>query len=122
MGGLQVRADRNLWAPEDEDDCIRLMMEYTGRDRFWIEKLSEDDKERLLIDAKIKKAANLFGKHRHLHERAPSPPGYWRLDFPSTQERNEDRALADEMEREKVEARWREAIKPNRGLWKFADE
>jgi hypothetical protein len=119
--GLEVRADQNLWAPEGEDEGVRLIIEHTGWSRSRIERLGEDDWERLLIDAKIQKASNLFGKHRHLHARAPSPPGFWRTEFPSTQEQTEDRKLAYEMEREKIEARWREAVKP-RGLWKFADE
>lgn len=119
--GLEVRADQNLWAPEGEDEGVRLIIEHTGWSRSRIERLGEDDWERLLIDAKIQKASNLFGKHRHLHARAPSPPGFWRTEFPSTQEQTEDRKLAYEMDREKIEARWREAMKP-RGLWKFADE
>jgi hypothetical protein len=119
--GFQVRPDKNLWATEGKDEGVQLIIEYTNWARSKIKSLSEDDRDRLLIDAKIQKTANLFGKHRHLHERPASPPGFWRTDFPSTQERNEDRALADEMERQKVEARWREAKKDN-GLWKFADE
>lgn len=121
MSGFEVRADQSLWDPEGEDEGIRLIMEYMQWDRARVEELGEDERERLLIDAKIQKASNMFGKHRHLHERPASPPGFWNTDFPSTQERNKNRALANEMEREKVEVRWREAIK-TKGLWKFADE
>ncbi|ERF77159.1 hypothetical protein EPUS_08463 [Endocarpon pusillum Z07020] len=78
-------------------------------------------------------------------DRAPSPPGFWNVDFPATQEREEDRMEAERREREEVKARWREAMKNpdprvkgkgdgsgsesgsgigkgEMGLWMFADE
>lgn len=78
-------------------------------------------RKEMLLQARAQEAANGFGKHRQAFERAKSPPGYWRTDMPSTQEEQEYRKKAWEMERQKVEDRWREAMRPN-GQWLFRDE
>ena len=65
--------------------------------------------------------AQEHGKHRHAFQRRSTPPGFWRTDMPTTQEEEEDRARAHEMEREKVEERWREAMREG-GRWMFRDE
>lgn len=75
----------------------------------------------LLLRARAQDAANTSGKHRQAFERPKSPPGYWRTDMPSTQEQEEYRKKALEMERQKVEDRWREALRPD-GQWLFRDE
>lgn len=96
-----------------------------------------------LLAARTSHLANKYGKaHRALHQRAPSPPGFWNVDFPATQEREEERRAAAEMERDEVERRWRESMKnpdprdkgeegrerngahgrADMGLWMFADE
>ena len=74
-----------------------------------------------LLKARAQEVANISGKHRQAFERAKSPPGYWRTDMPSTQEEAEYRRKAWEMEREKVEERWREATRTD-GRWLFRDE
>ena len=60
--------------------------------------------------------------HRHewQPERPRSPPGFWRTDFPATQEEEEDRKQADKIVRGMVEERWKEAMKG--GRWMFRDE
>lgn len=65
--------------------------------------------------------ANEHGKHRQAFERRSTPPGYWRADFPTTQEQAVDRKTADEMQRKEVEDRHREALREG-GRWIFRDE
>jgi peroxin-16 len=83
--------------------------------------LSSKELRNHLVDVRARELANLFGKHRHAHDRPPTPPGFWRTDMPSTQELERDRQMAKEMERVKVLERYREAMRPG-GLWMFADE
>lgn len=53
-----------------------------------------------LVPARTAHLANKYGKaHRALHPRAPSPPGFWNVNFPGTQEREENRRVAAERER-----------------------
>jgi DNA repair protein endonuclease SAE2/CtIP C-terminus len=96
-----------------------------------------------LLQDRTTDLANKYGKaHRALHARPPSPPGFWNVDFPATQEREEDRAEAERREREEVHRRWRVSLKnadprtkrgqglerqarrgeEEVGLWMFADE
>lgn len=75
----------------------------------------------LLIQARAQEFANAHGRHRTTFERAPTPPGFWRTEMPSTQEEMEDRRKADEMERSKAEGMWREAMRGG-GRWIFRDE
>ena len=75
----------------------------------------------LLIQARAHALANQHGKHRQAFERRSTPPGFWRTDMPTTQEEEEDRARGQEMERQKVEERWREAMRDG-GRWMFRDE
>lgn len=65
--------------------------------------------------------ANEHGKHRQAFERRSTPPGYWRADFPTTQEQAVDRKTADDLQRKEVEARHREAMREC-GRWIFRDE
>ena len=75
----------------------------------------------LLIQARAQEFADEHGKHRNTFERAATPPGFWRTDMPSTQEELEDRRKAEETERMKTEAMWREAMRGG-GRWLFRDE
>lgn len=75
--------------------------------------LDEEDGARAL--------ANCYAKHRHQHQRPRSPPGFWRADMPNTQDLERDREEARKYEREKVNERHREAMRPG-GLWMYADE
>jgi hypothetical protein len=78
-------------------------------------------REDVIFQARAQAFANEHGKHRKTFERAKTPPGYWRTGMPSTQEEEEDRRKADEIEKIKVESMWREAMKGG-GRWKFRDE
>lgn len=80
-----------------------------------------EEAKRLLLQAHAFCFANEHGKHRQAFERRSTPPGYWRADFPTTQEQATDRKTADEMQRKEVEDRHREAMREG-GRWMFRDE
>jgi len=50
-----------------------------------------------------------------------SPPGFWNADFPSTQEMEAEREEAAKREKQTVQDRYREAMRPG-GRWLFRDE
>lgn len=116
LGGLPAKSPS-----EQEEEDQRLLEEYVGEDYHLLEGLSARDRDHLLIEARARAIANRYGKHRHNHQRARSPPGFWRTDMPSTQELETDREAAQRQDREKVEERYREAMRPG-GLWTWADE
>jgi hypothetical protein len=106
---------------EQKEEDQQILEEYVGEDRHLLDGLSDKDRENLLVEARARALANQYGRHRHTHQRARSPPGFWRTEMPSTQEIEKDREDARRMEREKVEERYREAMRPG-GLWTWADE
>lgn len=98
-----------------------LLESYLGDDCHRLSTMSEDEKETLWVEAKTRELANASGKHRHRYARMSTPPGFWRADFPSTQEGEEYREEAAKLERDIIEERYREAMRPG-GLWMFRDE
>ena len=99
-----------------------VLEQYLGRNFVQImAAYSPDKRQDLVIQAQAYDLANQHGKHRQAYERPRTPPGFWRTDMPNTQEAAEDRAKAQEMERQKVEERWREAMRDG-GRWIFRDE
>ena len=116
VGGLSTAPGK---AASSETEDRELLENYLDSHR--LENMGEDERREALIDAKAEALAARYGKHRYAHERHNSPPGFWRTDMPSTQELEKDREEAQRMEREKVESRYREAMRPG-GMWKFADE
>ena len=105
---------------EGEAD-LRLMRTFLGDNHRRLKTMSADERADLLIDAKVREFANRYGCHREAFSKSREPPGFWELDFPSTQEEKENRIKADVMEREKVGERYWEATRLG-GKWKFADE
>ncbi|KAK6841728.1 SAE2-domain-containing protein [Apiospora arundinis] len=101
-----------------------LLENWLGDEAWKLSSMDEDEKEALWLKAKTQQVANEYGKaHRHRVQRASTPPGYFNVDFPSTQQLNEDNQLTAVMQRERVEERYREAMKPNQtGRWLFRDE
>ncbi|KAF3002907.1 hypothetical protein E8E13_002311 [Curvularia kusanoi] len=83
--------------------------------------ISADERAELILQARTKKMANESGKHRENYERRKTPPGYWRVDFPSTQEQERDREKAKDQETKMVRERWLEAQREG-GRWIFRDE
>ena len=80
-----------------------------------------DERKELLIKARTYGLASEYGKHRQAFKRRTTPPGFWRSDFPTTQEEEEDRKKTHELARQEVYDRWREAMVSG-GRWKFRDE
>lgn len=104
-----------------EEDETRLLKEFLGRDANRLLKhMGKEERRETLIKAKTRELANKHGKHRHAYERRKSPPGFWRADFPTTQEEMEDREEAREFERELVRKRYEEAMRGG-GKWVFRD-
>lgn len=107
--------------PCQEDEGRRILEEYLGDEHHIISEMSDDDRGKVLLEAKTWFLANRHGRHRNNQQRPRSPPGFWRADMPTTQELERDREEAKKLERRMVEDRRREAMRPS-GLWKFADE
>jgi hypothetical protein len=105
----------------DEKDLALLEEDMGPNKKHLIDDMSDATRRDLIVEIKARALANQFGRHRTSHDRARSPPGFWRADMPSTQELARDRREADRMEREKIIERLHEAMRPD-GLWKFADE
>ncbi|KAK3719640.1 hypothetical protein LTR37_004177 [Vermiconidia calcicola] len=100
----------------------QMLEEYLGPEWDLIMGAYAPEKGRdLIMQARAHAFAGQFGKHRQAFERRSTPPGFWRTDMPTTQEENEDRSRAQEMERQKIEERWREAMRPG-GRWMFRDD
>lgn len=67
----------------------------------------------------MEETINASSRHRNRWKRAPSPPGFWRSDFPNTQEVAEEKRLAEETRRKEVEARYKSATAG--GKWMFRE-
>lgn len=107
--------------PQREVEEQRILEEYLGDEKHLLDTMSPQDREGLLHEAQARHLANVHGKHKQIHQRSRTPPGFWRTEMPDTQELEQDRKEARELERETVYERYREA-KRHGGLWKFADE
>ncbi|KJX96233.1 SAE2-domain-containing protein [Zymoseptoria brevis] len=112
MGGTALSGKSDAAALETYfgEDWMRIIGGYNAVDR-----------KEILIQAHAHCFANAHGKHRQAFERRATPPGYWRTEFPTTQEQRGDHEEADQRERKAVEERYREAMRTG-GRWKFRDE
>jgi len=117
-GGFQTNLSGSISKEAEEQ---KLIKKYLGDEKDLIYTMDPQDHQELLIEARAKYISDTFGKHKHVHQRPRTPPGFWRTDMPDTQELEHDREEAERLEREKVYERYREAMRPG-GLWKFADE
>jgi hypothetical protein len=101
----------------------KLLEDYLGDayDNMRLTQMSADEKNELVLQARTREMANKHGKHRHAYERQRTPPGFWRVDFPTTQEEREDREKAAELERKAVLERRAEALRKG-GRYVFRDE
>lgn len=125
IGGY-IPSHKSLLGPppsqEAADEDQRILLDYIGSNASArLKRMSEDEKQELLLQAKTKLFADEYGKHRQAYGRAPTPPGFWRTDMPSTQEEEEDRRQAWCLERVRVEEMYREARRDG-GKWRFRDE
>lgn len=100
---------------------IHLMEKYLGDQAWQLGTMSPEEKDETWLLAKTWELANKFGKHRQRYSRMPTPPGFWNVDFPSTQERAEELVQAEEIRNALVSERYREAMRCD-GSWLFRDE
>ncbi|KAI1662776.1 SAE2-domain-containing protein [Daldinia decipiens] len=115
---LQARAKRDQTGPVD----FQILLEKHMGDEAWkLSTMTKAEKEDVWLEAKTRELANEHGKHRHRFHRAASPVGFWRADFPSTQEEQRDREAAAKATRRIIDERYREAMRPG-GRWVFRDE
>lgn len=120
--GRKFRALAHAYRAGTRPDELQSLLEsYLGDDCHRLRTMSEAEKETVWVEAKMRELANASGKHRHRYPRMSTPPGFWRADFPSTQEGDEYNEEAVELEREIIDERYREAMRPG-GLWVFRDE
>ncbi|KAL8841776.1 MAG: hypothetical protein Q9170_000809 [Blastenia crenularia] len=115
-----IHTTRFLASSQDDEDQT-IMQDYLGDQAFRLRKMSEVEKAEVLLQAKTKILADHYGKHREVYAREPSPVGYWDVDMPNTQEAAEMGKVAEVRNRQKVEERYREAMRQD-GIWKFRDE
>lgn len=100
---------------------ITLMEKYLG-DRAWqLGTMVREEKDETWLLAKTWELANKFGRHRQRYSRMVTPPGFWNVDFPSTQERAEERRQAEAIRNALVRERYMEAMRYG-GSWLFRDE
>ncbi|KAF2792149.1 SAE2-domain-containing protein [Melanomma pulvis-pyrius CBS 109.77] len=101
----------------------KILEEYLGDtyDSMQLTQMSLEERKELVLQARTRQMAKQHGRHRQAYERHTTPPGFWRIDFPTTQEDMEDRRKAAEMEKVLVEERWMEAMRKG-GRWMFRDE
>ena len=113
---------RENLTPAQREEEDKLLTEFLGRDTArLIKHMGKEERRETLIKAKTRELANKHGKHRHAYERRKSPPGFWRADFPTTQEEAEDREKAKVFERDLVQKRYEEAMRGG-GKWIFKDQ
>ncbi|KAL9061074.1 MAG: hypothetical protein Q9206_000706 [Seirophora lacunosa] len=110
-----------LFASSQEDEDLRMMEDFLGDQAYRLRNMSEGEKAEVLLQSRTKVLADHYGRHREVYAREPSPIGYWDVDMPSTQQAEEQVKLAEARTRQKVEERYREAVRTD-GLWKFRDE
>ncbi|KAF4203861.1 hypothetical protein CNMCM8927_008244 [Aspergillus lentulus] len=116
LGGPPTTTDGSNYGEEEQ----KMLEDYLGEEKHLLDQLSAEERQSLLHGARARRMANLYSKHRHDHQRPSTPPGFWRTDMPDTQELEHDREVANNLERDKVKERYREAMRG--GMWKFADE
>lgn len=118
-----AKAERSTVGPSvtTRAEDIKLLENYLGDDAYKLGSMTRDEKEETWLLAKTWELASKFGRHRQRYSRMPSPPGFWTVEFPSTQERAEERRQAEEIQKALVEERYREAMRPG-GRWLFRDE
>lgn len=100
---------------------VILMERYLDNDAFKLSMMEPEERQETWLKAKTWDLANKFGKHRQRYSRMPTPPGFWNVDFPNTQERAEERRQAEEIRKALVAERYREAMRCD-GSWLFRDE
>ncbi|KAM0432364.1 hypothetical protein ACHAPT_004906 [Fusarium lateritium] len=117
---ISQRPDPPLTAAQRQEEQ-KLLEEYLGNFAYRLGTMDKKERDELWIEAKTQELANKYGKHRYHYSRMRSPPGFWNADFPDTQEMEAERAEAAKREKQTVQDRHREAMRPG-GRWLFRDE
>ncbi|KAL8807071.1 MAG: hypothetical protein Q9182_000904 [Xanthomendoza sp. 2 TL-2023] len=108
-------------ASSQEDAETSMLQDYLGDDASRLKNMSTEERAETLLQAQTRILADHYSKHREVYAREPSPVGFWDVDMPNSQEAREMGRMAEIRNRQKVEERYREAMKRD-GLWKFRDE
>jgi hypothetical protein len=118
---FRLLAEAHAPLPPSQEEA--MLQDYLGDayNNMNLTQMSSDERAELVLQARTMKVAKESGKHREAYERRRTPPGFWRVDFPTTQEQQEDRQKAEEQEKTIVQERWREAQRRG-GKWIFRDE
>ncbi|KAL6154025.1 hypothetical protein ACJBU6_07314 [Exserohilum turcicum] len=121
--GSTFRTLAEAQAPLSSSQEEVLLEDYLGEayNNMQLTQMSSEERKELVLQARTKKMAKESGKHREAYERRRTPPGFWRVDFPTTQEQQEDRERAKEQEKLVIQERWLEAQRKG-GKWIFRDE
>jgi hypothetical protein len=121
--GSTFRTLAEAQAPLTYSQEEELLEDYLGEayDNMNMTQMRSEERQELVLQARTRKIAKETGKHRQAYEGRREPPGYWRVDFPTTQEQEEDRVKAKEQTKQAVQARWLEANRKG-GKWIFRDE
>jgi hypothetical protein len=98
----------------------RLLENYLGDDFYKIQRMSKDDLDEALLYAMAWDLSKKVGRHKHAYERRKSPPGFWDIEFPNTQEMGERKEQVKQYESELVKERYMEAVRKN-GRYLFRD-
>jgi uncharacterized protein (UPF0335 family) len=121
--GNQMRALAMTVGPDIQLSDDDLLLDFLGPgSEEKITNLTNVARDNLLHEARVKRAANQYGKlYKKAQERAVSPAGFWGTDIAGSQEVKQQREEARLWERAEVERRLSEATRQN-GQWVFADE
>jgi hypothetical protein len=121
--GSTFRTFAEAQAPLSSSQEEALLEDYLGDaySNMQLTQMSSEERQELVLQARTKKMAKESGKHREAYERRRTPPGFWRVDFPTTQEQQEDRQRVTEQEKAIVQERWLDAHRRG-GRWIFRDE
>jgi len=101
----------------------RILKEHMGN-AYNVESISNmptAQQQDLVAQARLRLVAERLERHRMQFQRHQTPPGFWNVNMPTTQELEEERKEAERLERIKIEEMWKEA-KREGGLWLFKDE
>lgn len=121
--GSDFRTLAAVAAPLSPEEEKKLLQDHLGDayDAMQLAEMSSTERKELVLQARTRQLSNKHGKHRMAYERHTTPPGYWNVDFPSTQEQADDKRKADVMKRKMIEERRAEALRKG-GRWMFKDE
>jgi len=113
--------DPNITPTSSQEEADQILLDdFLGDNAYKLNNMTKDERDEVLLQARTKQMSDKYGRHRNAYERRQSPPGFWNIDFPNTQEAREEAEKARVYERGLVERRYREAMR--RGAYIFRDE